>query len=41
MGAVPEFARVGENHLFRSSSVVTHVVYNATSIEYTTFDPDA
>ena len=41
MGAVPEFAPVGENHLLRSSSVATHVAYNATSIEYTTFDSDA
>jgi hypothetical protein len=41
MGAVPEFAPLGENHLLRSSSVVTHVAYYATSIDYTTFDPDA
>jgi hypothetical protein len=41
MGAVPDFAPIGENHLLRSSSVVTHVAHSATSIEYTTFDSDA
>ena len=41
MGAIPEFAPAGENHLLRSSSVVTHVVYSKTNIAYRTFDPDA
>jgi len=41
MGAIPEFAPVGENHLLRCSSVVTHVAYNKSSIQYRTFDCDA
>ena len=38
MGAIPEFAPIRENHLLRSSSVVTHVSYGNVSIEYKTFD---
>ena len=34
MGAVPEFAPIGENHLLRSTSVVTHVAYASDKIEY-------
>jgi len=41
MGAIPEFAPVGENHLLRSSSVVQKVKYGEKSIEYRTFDPAA
>jgi len=41
MGAIPEFAPVGQNHLLRSSSVVRKVNYGANSITYETFDPDA
>lgn len=41
MGAIPEFAPVGQNHLLRSSSVVRKVTYGANSISYETFDPDA
>ena len=41
MGAVPEFAPIGENHLLRSTSVVTKVAYKPSSIEYVTFDADA
>ena len=41
MAAVPEFAPAGENHLLRSSSVVTRVKYGRASIEYATFDADA
>ena len=41
MGAVPEFAPAGQDHLLRSSSVVTHVRYDKTHIEYSTFDADA
>ena len=41
MGAIPEFAPMGENHLLRSSSVVTHVSYQTDAIEYTTFRADA
>jgi hypothetical protein len=38
MGAVPDFAPVGENHLLRSSSVVQKVTYGNASVEYRTFD---
>ena len=38
MGAVPEFAPVGEDHLLRTSSVVQKVVYGDRSIQYLTFD---
>jgi hypothetical protein len=38
MGAIPEFAPDGENHLLRSSSVVTEVEYEAKRIRYRTFD---
>lgn len=41
MGAFPEWAPAGENHLLRSSSVVKSVRYRAEAIEYTTFDADA
>jgi hypothetical protein len=41
MGAIPEFAPVGENHLLRSSSVVQHVEYDNRSLSYRTFDKDA
>src|SRR5205807_2081743 len=41
MGAVPEFAPAGENHLLRSSSVVTRVAYAKSGVEYSTFDPQA
>ena len=39
MGAIPEFAPVGENHLLRSTSVVQNVAYADRSIQYRTFDP--
>ena len=38
MGAVPEFAPVGQDHLLRSSSVVQKVKYGNKSVEYQTFD---
>jgi hypothetical protein len=41
MGAIPEFAPVGENHLLRSSSVVQKVTYAERSVQYRTFDPAA
>jgi len=41
MGAVPEFAPTGEDHLLRSSSVVQKVKYSARRIDYRTFDPAA
>jgi hypothetical protein len=41
MGAIPELAPAGEDHLLRSSSVVQKVAYAARSIQYRTFDPAA
>ena len=41
MGAVPEFAPMGEDHVLRSSSVVQKVKYAARSVEYKTFDAAA
>lgn len=41
MGAVPEFAPLGENHLLRSTSVVQKVSYGPRSIRYLTFDKAA
>jgi hypothetical protein len=41
MGAVPDWAPRGENHLLRSTSIVTHVVYAPTRVAWTTFDADA
>jgi hypothetical protein len=38
LGAMPEYAPLGQNHLLRSSSIVTSVKYSHRSIEYTTFD---
>jgi len=37
LGAVPEWAPPGENHLLRSSSIVTSITYTNTSITYTTW----
>jgi len=41
MGAVPEFAPVGVDHILRSSSVVQKVKYASRSVEYRTFDAAA
>jgi hypothetical protein len=41
MGAVPEFAPMGENHLLRSTSVVQNVRYSDHSVQYRTFAPGA
>ncbi len=41
MGAIPEFAPMGENHLLRSSSVVQNVAYGDRSVKYRTFDKAA
>jgi len=41
MGAVPTFAPSGENHLLRSSSVVTKIAYQTHKIVYRTFAGDA
>jgi hypothetical protein len=38
MGAVPEWAPPGEDHLLRSSSVVTDVSYAPRAVRYRTFD---
>jgi hypothetical protein len=38
LGAVPDFAPVGQSHLLRSSSVVKKVKYGNRVVEYTTFD---
>ena len=41
VGAVPEWAPDNQNHLTRSTSVVTAITYTASEITYTTADPDA
>ena len=41
MGAIPEFAPAGADHLLRSDSVVQRVAYSGRGIKYRTFDPDA
>jgi hypothetical protein len=41
MGAVPEFAPAGADHILRSNSVVQKVRYGARSVAYRTFDADA
>ena len=41
MGAMPELAPLGQNHLLRSTSVVTKVKYEKGSVAYETFDADA
>jgi hypothetical protein len=41
MGAVPEFAPIGQDHLLRSSSIVRKVKYGNQSIQYQTFDKSA
>jgi hypothetical protein len=38
LGAVPEWAPAGEDHLLRSTSVVQHVSYSSDRIDYRTFD---
>jgi len=38
MGALPEFAPAGEDHLLRSTSVVQDVSYGERRISYRTFD---
>jgi len=37
LGAMPEFAPIGQDHLLRSSSVVQKVQYGNRSVEYRTF----
>jgi hypothetical protein len=41
MGAVPEFAPAGADHILRSNSVVQKVKYAARGVKYRTFDADA
>ena len=41
MGCRPEWAPDGENHILRSSSVVTKVAYGGSSVAYSTFDKDS
>ncbi|OYY67030.1 MAG: hypothetical protein B7Y51_00640 [Burkholderiales bacterium 28-67-8] len=41
MGAFPEWAPAGENHLLRSSSVISAITYAPDSINYDTFDAAA
>jgi hypothetical protein len=38
MGALPDLAPIGENHLLRSTSVVQKVTYQPNQITYRTFD---
>ncbi|TAH03561.1 MAG: hypothetical protein EAZ15_02880 [Sphingobacteriales bacterium] len=41
LAAIPEWAPAGENHLLKSSSVVTKIKYQKNQITYTTFDSTA
>ncbi len=41
MGAFPEWAPKAENHLVKSTSVLTRITYAATSVQYATFDSGA
>jgi hypothetical protein len=41
MGAIPDLAPLGEDHLLRSSSVVQKVSYGKREVDYRTFDKQA
>ena len=41
MGAIPELAPVGQNHVLRSTSVVQKVNYNSQKVQYRTFGASA
>lgn len=41
LGAIPELAPVGENHLLRSTSVVQKVAYSNRTVQYRTFHTSA
>jgi hypothetical protein len=41
MGALPGWAPAGEDHVLRSTSVVTHVGYAPGRVAWTTFDDDS
>jgi hypothetical protein len=39
LGAIPEFAPIGQDHILRSTTVVQKVKYGRRSVTYTTFSP--
>jgi hypothetical protein len=41
MGAVPEWAPAKEDHLLRSTSIVTRIEYGRSGVKWVTFDADA
>ena len=41
MGAVPEWAPEGQNHLLRSTSIVTDIAYEGARVRYRVFDAGA
>lgn len=41
MGAVPDWAPIGQAHVLRSTSIVSHVAYGTGRVAWTTFDADA
>jgi hypothetical protein len=41
MGAIPEWAPAGENHLLKSSSIVRNIRYESSKISFTTFDNES
>jgi hypothetical protein len=40
MASVPEWAPPGQSHMLRSSSMITHVKYEAKEVSYAAFDTD-
>lgn len=38
LAAIPEWAPAGENHLLRSKSIITEIIYQSDKIIYSTFD---
>ncbi|KPK86934.1 MAG: hypothetical protein AMS27_03990 [Bacteroides sp. SM23_62_1] len=38
LAAIPEWAPAGENHLLRSSSIITEIIYQSDKIVYSTYD---
>lgn len=41
IGSIPEWAPAGQNHILRSSSIVTHVSYGTSRVAYETFEKNA
>ena len=41
LGSIPEWAPKDENHLLRSSSIITNIQYSDKQISYKTFDSDS